>query len=552
MLRHLSIRNFAIIRELEIDFQSGLLTVTGETGAGKSIILGALSLVLGERADTSVMDGSEEKCVVEAEFDISAYGLKPFFDAEDLDYEPRCLLRREITVQGKSRAFINDTPVSVQQLKELGEHLVDIHSQHETLSLKDRRYQVLIVDAFAKSGELLKNYQTAFKSFKEAEKSLRSLETSDGSLQSELDFYRFQWKELEEASLRIGEQEELEQEQARLEHASEISKTAFEGASLLKDAEPSIHDQLSQLAGALRGLVKVDSRFESLHERLLSADIELSDIARELETIADTTPADAQRLELVVSRLNLIQSLQSKHRVNSIEELEQKRYWLEDEIHRIEHLDESLEAARQRVNQTKEKAMEAGELLSKHRQQNIPALEHELVSLLNQVGMPHARVHIALEKADSLLEHGLEEVQMRFSSNAGMAPQPLHKAASGGELSRLMLCLKSILADNTALATLIFDEIDTGISGEVAAKVGRLMRKLAEGHQVISITHLPQIAGSGTHQYFVYKEVRDGKTYTGMKQLEEAERIQELAKMLSGDNPSSSALANAKELMLNG
>lgn len=552
MLRHLSIRNFAIIRELEIDFQGGLLTVTGETGAGKSIILGALSLVLGERADTSVMDGSQEKCVVEAEFDISAYALRSFFEQEDLDYEPHCLLRREITLSGKSRAFINDTPVTVQQLKELGEYLVDIHSQHETLSLKDRRYQVEILDAFAKSGEKLLAYQTAYKAFKEAEKSLRSLESSDGSLQADLDFFRFQWQELEDASLKVGEQEDLEQEQARLEHAGEISKTAFEGAALLKDAEPSIHDQLSQLSGALRNLIKVDARFESLHERLTSADIELSDIARELENIADTTPADGQRLELVVNRLNLIQSLQNKHRVNSIEELEQKRFWLEDEIHRIEHLDESLANARNLVVERRAEATKVGEVLSEHRASYIPALEQELVSLLNQVGMPHAKVHIALEKLEQMQEAGLEEVQMRFSSNAGMAPQPLHKAASGGELSRLMLCLKSILAENTALATLIFDEIDTGISGEVAAKVGRLMRQLAKGHQVISITHLPQIAGSGMAQYFVYKEVRDGKTHTGMRLLSDEERIQELAKMLSGDNPSSSAMANAKELMLNG
>lgn len=549
MLKHLSVKNFTIIRELEIDFQSGLLTITGETGAGKSIILGALSLILGDRADTSVLQGNTEKCVVEGVFETQNELVNQFFIDQDLDAEAHCTLRREINLQGKSRAFINDTPVTLNQLKELGEMLVDIHSQHETLSLKDKNYQVAILDAFANAFQELDNYKRAFKAYKSKLAEWTKLESQDGSLKNELDFYRFQLNELNDAALQKGEQETLEAEQTTLENASEIAKISFDGSALLKSGENSISDQLNELLGALKPFAKLDKRFYDLYERLSSAEIELSDISSELETIAEQTVADDARLNLVIERLNTIQALQKKHRVNSLEELQEKLFWLEDEVHRIENLDASLEETRIQVDKLKNEAEERAGLLRKKRSEHAQGLQDRLISLLHEVGMPNARIEVRIESLDKLGDNGMDEVSILFSSNPGMPVQQIHKAASGGELSRLMLCLKSILADNKALPTLIFDEIDTGISGEVAAKVAKLMRYLSKGHQVFSITHLPQIAGAGDAHYYVHKEVRDNKTYTGMKLLSEEERLNELARMLSGEHATASAIANAKELI---
>jgi len=549
VLQHLSIRNYALIRELDIPFRGGLLTVTGETGAGKSIVLGALSLALGHRADTSVLEGKKTKCIIEAEFDISSYSLKGFFEEHDLDYDAHTTLRREIALSGKSRAFINDTPVSLNQLRSLGDALVDIHSQHETLSLKDKHYQLSILDTFASNAELRKQYADAFTAYRKIQQDYQTKSSTPGGSAIDIDFKRFQLRELHDAALKAAEQEELEEEEQILQHASEIAKTSFDGAGMLQDQEQSAVAQLQELKANVKQLMKYDSRFESLFERLDSTQIELQDIASELENIAESTSADESRLTLVTDRLNLINSLQKKHKVGSVEELIQKTFELEDELHDLEHLDEVLEDLRKTLAKAEQTLIEAGQDLRANRVEIIPGLTEKLHGLLKQVGMPNARIEVRMEETGDFQSQGMDIAVFYFSSNPGSNPLPIYKVASGGELSRLMLCLKSLLADSQALPTLIFDEIDTGISGEVAAKVAKLLKQLAKGHQLISITHLPQIAGAGKHHYYVHKEVVDGITHTSMRLLEDEERLDVLASMLSGETTSDSAKANAREML---
>ncbi len=549
MLKSLSIKNYALIRDLQLSFDRGLLIVTGETGAGKSIILGALGLVLGERAESNVVEGHDGKCVVEAAFDISAHKLEKFFDEHDLDYEVNCILRREISKQGKSRAFVNDTPVSLIQLKDLGEILVDIHSQHETLSLKDRRYQIQLLDNFAGNEDLLKDYRQALRNDKALQKQWKDLLEQEAIWKAEYDFLSFQLKELQEANLKAGEEGLLEEEQQTLEHASDIAKTAFEGSEGIRNGEQAAYQQLKDIENALRTQVAYDARFADLLERLKSVNIELDDIAGELEKISDTTHADDSRLEQINERQSLLFTLQKKHQCATSEELIEKRNDLEDKTARVESLEQDKSALEQACNEATDKLNQSATVLRAARQKALPGLLSKLKGLLSDAGMPHAQVEMRIEALEHGTEDGPDQVNMLFSSNPGSPLQALNKVASGGELSRVMLCFKSILAASKALPTLIFDEIDTGISGEVAAKVGRMMKQMAQGHQVISITHLPQIAGMGDGHYLVYKEVEDGHSQTFMRPLSHQERINELARMLSGDKLSESALANAKELL---
>lgn len=549
MLKSLSVKNYALIRELDLSFDKGLLIVTGETGAGKSIILGALGLVLGDRAESNVVEGHDSKCVVEATFDISQHKLQKFFEEQDLDYESQCILRREISVQGKSRAFVNDTPVSLVQLKELGEALVDIHSQHETLSLKDRRYQIQLLDSFAGNESLLKNYRDALHKDRGLQKEWKTLLEQEAAWKAEYDFLSFQLKELQEANLKAGEEALLDEEQHILEHASEIAKTAYEGAEGLRNGDQAAYHQLKDIENALRSQVAHDARFGELLERLKSVNIELDDIAAELEKISDTTQADDARLEQINERQSLLFTLQKKHQCASSDELIEKRNELEDKTARVESLEQEKEELEKACLAAKKDLDDAASALRAARQKALPALLQNLKGLLAEAGMPHAQIEMQIEALEQGTEDGPDQVNMLFSSNPGSPLQALNKVASGGELSRVMLCFKSILAASKALPTLIFDEIDTGISGEVAAKVGRMMKQMAQGHQVISITHLPQIAGMGDGHYLVYKEVDAGQSQTYMRLLKHDERVNELARMLSGDKLSESALANAKELL---
>lgn len=549
MLKSLSVKNYALIRELNLSFDKGLLIITGETGAGKSIILGALGLVLGERAESNVVEGKDAKCVVEALFDISKHKLERFFEEQDLDYEVNCILRREISIQGKSRAFINDTPVSLNQLKDLGEALVDIHSQHETLSLKDRRYQIQLLDSFAGNESLLRAYREALHQNKRLQKQWNEFVTQESAWKAEYDFLSFQLTELQDAHLKVGEESLLEEEQQLLEHASEIAKTAFEGAEGIRNGEQSAFQQLKDIENTLRSQAVYDARFSDLLDRLKSVNIELDDLAGELEKISDTTQADGTRLEQINDRQSLLFNLQKKHHCASSEELIEKRNDLEDKTARVESLEQDKSELERVCKEAEQQLHRAATELRAARDKALPGLLSKLKSLLTEAGMPHSQVEMRIEALEQGTDDGPDQVNMLFSSNPGSPLQALNKVASGGELSRVMLCFKSILATSKSLPTLIFDEIDTGISGEVAAKVGRMMKNMAQGHQVISITHLPQIAGMGDGHYLVYKEVKDGQSQTYMRPLSQQERINELARMLSGDKLSDSALANAKELL---
>lgn len=549
MLRSLSVKNYALIRNLQLSLDSGLLIITGETGAGKSILLGALGLVLGERAESNVVEGQENKCVVEGVFDISAYGLESFFNENELDYESPCILRREISIQGKSRAFINDTPVSLAQLKELGENLIDIHSQHETLSLKDRRYQVQLLDTFAGNEGILGKYREALHQEKALRMQLNELIRQEAEWRAEYDYNSFLLHELKEANLKSGEEAELEEQQRLLEHASEIVKTAFEGAESLRNGEDAAYAKLKDLENALRQQSANDPRFVSLFERVKSLGIEMDDIASELEKIADTTVSDNARLEQITERIDMLFTLQKKHRLDSSEALLAKQFELEDKTAKVDSIEEEKVSLQKRCDEAAKALEDQIAILRKARNEALPRLLKKLKELLAEAGMPHAQVEMRITPLEQAGEDGPDQVNMYFSSNPGALMQPLNKVASGGELSRVMLCFKSILAASKSLPTLIFDEIDTGISGEVAAKVGRMMKTMAKGHQVISITHLPQIAGFGDLHYQVYKTIEKGSTQTFMKHLSKEERIQELARMLSGDRLSDSALANARELL---
>lgn len=549
MLKSLSVKNYALIRDLHLSPDSGLLIITGETGAGKSILLGALGLVLGERAESNVVEGQENKCVVEGVFDISAYGLESFFTENELDFESPCILRREISIQGKSRAFINDTPVTLAQLKELGENLIDIHSQHETLSLKDRRYQVQLLDTFAGNEGILQNYRMALHHEKALRKELNELIKQEAEWRAEYDYNSFLLHELKEAHLKGGEEAELEEQQRLLEHASEIVKTAFDGAESLRNGDDSAHARLKDLENALRQQSANDPRFISLFERVKSLVIEVDDIASELEKIADTTVSDNSLLEQIAERIDLLFALQKKHRLDSSEQLIAKQFELEDKTAKVESIEEEKSKLQKRCEESGKELEHQIALLRQARNEALPKLLKKLKDLLAEAGMPHAQVEMRITAIELAGEDGPDQITMYFSSNPGALMQPLNKVASGGELSRVMLCFKSILAASRSLPTLIFDEIDTGISGEVAAKVGRMMKAMAKGHQVISITHLPQIAGFGNQHYLVYKEIEKGSTQTFMKHLNEEERVKELARMLSGDRLSDSALANARELL---
>lgn len=549
MLLQLTVKNYALIQELNLSFDKGLSVITGETGAGKSIILGALGLVTGDRADSSAIAGHESKCIVEAVFDIEPYHLNAFFETHDLDYSHHCTLRREISIQGKSRAFINDTPVGLNVLKDLGEALLDIHSQHETLSLKDRTYPIQLVDTFADNEVLMADYRKAFRMEKSLLAKIQLLEEQEAKWREEYDYHKFLLQELSSAHLVEGEQEEVEQELKQLEHAAEISAVAFEVAEALRNSDDSSYNKLSLMESRVRQQIQNTQLFEPLQGRLKSLLIEADDLAQEFQHIADSIQQDDLRLEQVKDRLDLIYALQKKHRVDNVGELLVKQAELAEKTAKVDSLEDEKLALNKEYNHWKDTLNKQVAALRLAREKSMPGLAHDLCKLLDEVGMPNARLEFKVEPLEHYTEDGPDMITLLFSSNPGSVLQPLNKVASGGELSRVMLCLKSILASKRALPTLIFDEIDTGISGEIAAKVGRMMKAMSVGHQVFSITHLPQMAAFGDAHYRVLKEVENGRTATKMLRLSAEERQNEIARMLSGDKITESALANARELM---
>ncbi len=549
MLQKLSISNYALIDNLEISFDSGLNILTGETGAGKSIILGALSLILGQRAESRYFFNQQKKCVIEGSFKIGEFHLKAFFEDNDLDYEAETVLRREISADGKSRAFVNDTPVNLTSLKLLGEKLIDIHSQHATLEINDPEFQLLVVDSVAGHQELLIDYQTKYRSYKKSTAKLAQLIDESDKAKADLDYYQFQFDELEKANLDAEEQEKLEQELAVLNNAEEIKRNLLGAHYLMQEGETSAILQLRESLHQLSAIEKFNPQIEELHARLNSTLIELKDIAAEIENTEQRTHTDEARADEINTRLTLIYTLQKKHRVNTNAELLELQEELSGKIQQAVFGDEAIEKLQQQLAQDKKELEQLAAQLSANRTKALPQIETQVLQTLAEMGMGNSALKIELTALPGLAANGVDQVKLLFSANKGHALAEMSKVASGGELSRLMLSIKSLVAKNTALPTIIFDEIDTGVSGEVAHKVGQIMEQLSQNLQVITITHLPQIAVKGASHYFVYKDDEGATTYTRIKQLEKQERVVEIAKMLSGDNPGESALQNARELL---
>jgi DNA repair protein RecN (Recombination protein N) len=552
MLQKLSIKNFAIIDQLEIDFYAGFNIITGETGAGKSIILGALGLLLGQRADTKSLKKSDKKCIIEGQFNIQAYQLQDFFKQNDIDYEELSILRREISSDGKSRAFINDTPVNLQLLRAMGSSLVDIHSQHETLEIHAQSYQLALIDSVADHKDLLIEYKNIYNSYQKNQTELRILEEQHQKLQNELEYIKFQFNELSELNLKPEEQETLEAEQNILSNAEEI-QTKLSALSVLFSEDPySILNQVKHGIQLFQGLEKINPSLNELSNRLKSALIELKDIHAEVENAQQEVNLNPARLEEVNARLDVIYRIEQKHRVKSIAELLEILKTFDDKIQSSVLDTERIEKIKIELEHQKSTLLKIAKQISTNRVNQFENVRTYLIECLKSLGIPNAQFEISHRTlTDGIGKNGIDELNFLFSANKGQSVEDLSRVASGGELSRLMLCIKSLLAEKEKLPTIIFDEIDTGVSGEVAIKMGQIMRQLSSKIQVISITHLPQIAGLGNHHYYVYKDHQQSETITMMKKLNNDERIVEIAKMLSGDKPSAGALENAKELLNN-
>ncbi|WDF56366.1 DNA repair protein RecN [Mucilaginibacter sp. KACC 22063] len=549
MLKQLTINNYALIDNLQISFNNGLNILTGETGAGKSIILGALSLILGQRAESRYFFNQQKKCVIEGQFGISGFHLKEFFEDNDLDYESETILRREISADGKSRAFVNDTPVNLTLLKQLGEKLIDIHSQHATAEINDPTFQLLVVDAVAKHSALLADYQSKYKSYKSNTAKLQQLIADNDKAKADLDYYQFQFDELEKAKLQPDEQEELEQELNALNNAEEIKKNLLGAVYLLQEGESAALLQIKEASQQLGSIERYSNAAAELRERLNSVVIELKDIAAEADQLEQHTVTDEARADEMNQRLSMIYNLQKKHRTANNAELLQLQDELSEKIQQAMFGDEAIENLQKEIELQKHELDEIAEQLSANRLKAIPEIEAEVINTLAEMGMGNSLLKIQHQTLSNLTPTGTDQIKFMFTANKGHALAEMSKVASGGELSRLMLSIKSLIARNTALPTIIFDEIDTGVSGEVANKVGQIMEQLAANLQVITITHLPQIASKGNSHYFVFKDNNGDITKTQIRQLSETERVTEIAKMLSGDKPGESALQNARELL---
>jgi DNA repair protein RecN (Recombination protein N) len=549
MLQRLSINNYALIQQLELPFGKGLNIITGETGSGKSIMIEALELILGERADSKSLFDKEKKCVIEGEFNLKGYELENFFSENEIEFDEITILRREISVQGKSRAFINDTPVTLQQLKELGVSLVDIHSQHQTLEINKSVNRFDLLDTFADAKTELKKYQESFAEYKSISSQLEELLETEKKSKLDLDYFQFQYTELEEAKLKEGEEESVEKELELLTNSEEI-KTGFQKAiSILDDQQSGVVNNLKEVKSILQKLSKFSSETEKLSERVESSLIEVKDILSEIEILDGKVFHDQKRIELLSERLNLINNLLFKHRVKTSLELISLRDELGNKISSITSLDETIEKLTNEKDLAFKKVIESGNKLREKRKSVCVKLEKEIKSILADLAMPHAEMKIQLSEAGEPLQNGLDHIEFLFQANKGGELREISKVASGGEFSRLMLAIKSITSKLKSLPTIIFDEIDTGVSGDVANKMGDIMRGMGKSMQVFSITHLPQVAVKGNSQYKVFKTVSKNITSTQVKKLTEHERIEEIAKMLSGDKLSEAALANAKELL---
>lgn len=549
MLTTLSIKNYALIDSLQVDFGSGLTIITGETGAGKSILLGGLSLILGKRADLSSVKDPSEKCIIEATFDIAKYNLKSLFKEEDLDYEPQTIIRREILPSGKSRAFINDTPVNLDSLQALGERLLDIHSQHQTLQLTNDDFQFQVIDALAENGGLLQDYTLQLSKFKSLNSEFKKLQNQKIEAAKELDYNLFLLKELEEAKLVAGEMELLEEEYETLNNIEEISERLAASHELLSSQEIGVMVHLTEAKNQLSKLAGFSTIYNAVFKRVTSSLIELDDIFAVIEELQESLEADPARLNAVNLKLQVLHNLMQKHTATDVTELIQIRESLKEKVSITENLDSVIADKESELSSLEHKLNEIALKLSKNRIKAIPGLIKQLEDILAILGMPNARFNVELIPSDTFLSNGKDDLKFLFSANKGGQFNELKKAASGGELSRIMLAIKSILTNYTQLPTIMFDEIDTGVSGEISNKMASIMQQMSKTMQVFTITHLPQIAAKGDTHFKVYKEDVDEITLTQLKRLNQDERIVEIAQMLGGINMSDSAIEHAKQLL---
>lgn len=550
MLKQLYIKNFTLIDELNIQMHPGFSVITGETGAGKSIILGAIGLLLGNRADSKSIKAGRDRCVIEAHFDLSKYDMQQFFTDNDIDEDlSDTIIRRELTAAGKSRAFINDTPVSLTKMRELGEQLVDIHSQHQNLLLQKEDFQLNVVDIIAQDEKQRKNYEAAYNQYKQANQKLNALKAEIEKNRENEDFLRFQFKELDEAQLQNGEQEELEQEYEMLSHSEDIKTALYQADNHLSGDDGNIIERLKQTSEQLANIKDVYPEVTELLERIDSSYIELKDIAQEVNGLTDHVEFDPARLETINERLDKLNSLQQKFHVKDLGELIETYHQLKEQLSHIDHSDEDVEALEQEVTQLLEKAQKQAKELTAIRTKAAKKVEEEMKQRLIPLGIPNVRFSISLTEKP-LCHDGGDKVSFLFSANKSTPLQPVTQVASGGEIARVMLSLKAMISGAVKLPTIIFDEIDTGVSGKIAEKMAQIMVEMGNHErQVLSITHLPQIAAMGSHHYKVSKEETDNGTISRMTELSQQERVQEIAQMLSGSDVSEAALANAKELL---
>ena len=551
MLKTLHISNYALITTLTIDFEAGMSVLTGETGAGKSIIIGALSLIQGQRADTRMVKEGTEKSIVEAEFDVKNYSLKSFFENNDLDYNDACLIRREIATNGKSRAFINDTPVPLNLLRELSDKLLDIHSQHENLLLSTENYQLMVVDAVAQNINELTDFKQSFTEWNEAKSDLNKLRKEADRRNADLDYLRFQLNQLDEAKLTVGEQTDLEAELEMLSHVEEIKLALGQADHLLTNEDTNVLKSVKDITVALRRINNYLPESTNWTERLEAVLIELKDMAADISLAQNKLEFNPERLEMLDNRLNLIYSLQKKFRVDTIEKLIELRESFRNQLNRIENMEEELIEAQKRVQACFQVMKINAETLTETRRKAIPAIEKYLVERLHLLGMPDVRFVVSIMPATEYTEKGNDVVEFQFSANKNRSVQPVSLIASGGEVSRLMLAIKSLLIRQSDLPTIIFDEIDTGVSGEISGRMGEIMRKMSQSTQLIVITHLPQIASKGHTHYSVYKDNTGTQTETHIRRLTPDQRIKELASLLSGKTITEAAMMNARELLNN-
>ena len=550
MLKHLYIKNFTLIDELDISLYEGFSVITGETGAGKSIILGAIALLLGQRADSKNIKQGADKCVIEAHFDLSRYDMKPFFDENDIEFDAEdCIIRRELTAAGKSRAFINDTPVALSMLKELGDQLMDVHSQHQNLLLNKQDFQLEVVDIIANDATQLAQYQRTYAEYQSTEKELAEMMFAIERNRENCDFLKFQYEELDNAKLQEGEQEELEQRSETMEHSEDIKSALYTTDNALSAEQVGVIESLRSSLSALRGIENVYPEVSELIERIDSSYIDLKDVSQEISSLLDSVDFDPSELDQVNSRLDRIYELEKKYHVDTVEELIAKRDELHVQLEAIENGDESLDELKARRHKLEAQARNEAEVLTKLRTKAAKTIEAEMQKRLVPLGMPHVRFSISLTPTE-LAANGADKVSFLFSANTSTPLQPVSQVASGGEIARVMLSLKAMISGAVKLPTIVFDEIDTGVSGKTAEMMAQIMKEMGgNGRQVISITHLPQIAALGSVHYKVEKNETANGTTSRMHQLTADERVKEIAQMLSGSDITEAAIQNAKALL---